>query len=210
MELSELTVASFANLLGSDAPAPGGGSAAALEGALGAALAAMVSALTMGRKKYEQSQALAEDAFAKASELKEAFLAAMERDTQSFNDFCDAMSLPKTTDAEKRRRSEAMQAALVVCTESPLTMMELSVQALELTGSLMGKTNVSAVSDLGVAALSLGAALQGAWLNVCINVGSLKDPLVAEHFRTEGTALLERGTALSEQIYRSVEHLLNQ
>ena len=205
MELSELTVASFANLLGSDAPAPGGGSAAALEGALGAALAAMVSALTIGRKKYPEYQELAQAGFEAASDLKERFLAAMDRDTEVFNAFGDAMALPKETPEEKAVRSAAMQAALVRCTESPMGMMELSLEALELTDSLLGKTNVNALSDLGVAALSLGAALRGAWLNVLINIGSLKDAEKAEAFRTKGRALLEKGLPLSEEIYAKVE-----
>ena len=206
MELSELTVASFANLLGSDAPAPGGGSAAALQGALGAALCAMVSALTLGRKKYEESRQLAEDGYARASELKDAFLSAMERDTAVFQDFSAALSLPKTTEAERLTRSERMQEALLRCTESPLSVMELCVQSLELTEALLGKTNVNAVSDLGVAALSLGAALRSAWLNVLINLGSLKNPLLCETLRSRGEALLEQGTALSEELARKVEN----
>ncbi len=208
MELSELTVASFANLLGSDAPAPGGGSAAALEGALGASLCAMVSALTIGRKKYEEYQALAEEGFAEGSELKEALLAAMEHDTQVFNDFGEAMALPKDTPEQKAKRSAAMQAALVKCTESPFQVMVLTIRTLELADRLMGKINANALSDLGVAVLSLGTALRGAWLNVLINVGGIKDEAVAEHFRTEGKALLDKGLAMSEELYGKVEAAL--
>lgn len=209
MELSELTVASFANLLGSDAPAPGGGSAAALQGALGAALCAMVSALTLGRKKYEDAQQLAEDGYARASELKDAFLSAMERDTEVFQDFSAALALPKTTEDERLARSERMQEALLRCTESPLSVMELCVQSLELTGSLLGKTNVNAVSDLGVAALSLGAALRSAWLNVLINLPGLRQPALADAFREKGEALLQQGVALSGEITRKVENSLS-
>ena len=208
MELSELTVTSFCNLLGSDEPAPGGGSAAALQGALGAALCAMVSALTLGRKKYEDSWQLAEDGYARAGELKDALLSAMERDTEVFQDFSAAMALPKSTEAERLYRAEQMQDALLRCTESPLSVMELCVQSLELTESLLGKTNVNAISDLGVAALSLGAALRSAWLNVLINHGSLKNQLLRETFRERGEALLEKGCALSERISRSVEKSL--
>lgn len=205
MELCELTVESFANLLGSDAPAPGGGSAAALEGALGAALAAMVSALTLGRKKYDEYQSLAEEGYARASELKEQFLEAMERDTQVFNAFGETMALPRETALEKAKRTSAMQAALAKCTESPLGMMELAVQALELTKQLLGKTNVNALSDLGVAALSLGAAIRGAWLNVLINLGGLKDQSLAADYRARAKDLLARGDALAEEIYHRVE-----
>ena len=208
MELSELTVASFAGLLGSDAPAPGGGSASALAGALGAALAGMVSALTLGRKKYEEHQQLAEEGCEAARELQEQFLAAMENDTAVFNDFSEAMALPKDTPARKARRQEAMQQALRRCTESPLTMMELAVQCLELTERLIGKTNASALSDLGVSALLLGAALRGAWLNVLINLGSLKDEALAAKYRRRATDLLELGEIRSRDIYRRVEQAL--
>ena len=208
MELSELTVASFANLLGSDAPAPGGGSAAALEGALGAALSAMVSALTLGRKKYMDYQELAQKGLEAGSALKEKFLAAMDHDTQVFNAFGDAMAMPKETPEEKAARSEAMHLALIACTESPLHMMELSVETLELAESLIGKTNANALSDLGVSALSLGAAIRGAWLNVLINLGGLKDEALEDRYRQKGKALLEQGLRLSEDIYARIEAAL--
>ena len=208
MELSELTVASFAHLLGSDAPAPGGGSAAALESALGAALSAMVSTLTLGRKKYEEYQEMAMECAAEAAELEEALLVAMERDTDAFNDFSAALAMPKDTAEEKAARSAAMQSGLVECTESPFNVMILTVKALELADRLVGKSNANAMSDLGVSALSLGAGLRGAWLNVLINVGGIRDEAVADHFRTEGKALLEKGLALSESIYQRIEAAL--
>ncbi len=208
MELSELTVRSFANLLGSDAPAPGGGSAAALAGSLGAALSAMVSALTLGRKKYEEFQDLAQTGFDRASALKDAFLEAMERDTEVFNGFSAAMGMPKETPEEKAARSAAMQKALVLCIESPLHMMELSFEAMKLTSDLLGKTNANALSDLGVAALMLGTAVQGAWLNVLINLGSLKDEAAAAAFRTKGETLLNDTLNLSRDVYDKVVRAL--
>ena len=208
MELSELTVRSFANLLGSDAPAPGGGSAAALAGSLGAALSAMVSALTLGRKKYADVQELAQEGFDRASALKEAFLQAMEKDTEVFNTFSAAMGMPKETPEEKAARSAAMQAALVLCIESPLRMMELSFEAITLTDKLMGKTNANALSDLGVSALMLSAAVQGAWLNVLINLGSLKDEAASAAYRAKGEKLLTDTLALSNSVYARVEREL--
>ena len=208
MELSELTVRSFANLLGSEAPAPGGGSAAALAGSLGAALAAMVSALTLGRKKYAEVQELAQEGFDGASRLKEDFLEAMEQDTEVFNAFSAAMALPRETPEQKAARQAAMQRALIPCIESPLRMMELSKEAVMLTVRLLGKTNVNALSDLGVAALMLSAAVQGAWLNVLINLGSLKDETVARAFRIQGQSLLNDTLYLSKLVYEKVEQAL--
>ena len=175
MKLAELTVAGFVDLMASDAPAPGGGSAAALEGALGAALSAMVCALTIGKKKYADVQTLAEETGKKAQELKARFVDVMDRDTEAFNAVSAVFAMPKDTDAEKAARKAAMQAALKGCTKTPFEMMQLSCEALELTRSVVGRLNASAASDLGCAALSLKAGIQGAWLNVLINIGGIQD-----------------------------------
>ena len=204
MKLAELTTAGFADLLASDAPAPGGGSAAALEGALGAALTAMVCGLTVGKKKYAEFQELAEEAQKKATDLKARFVDVMDRDTEAFNVVSAAFGMPKATDEEKAARSAAIQKGLEGCTKTPFEMMELAVETLELTASILGKSNDSAASDLGVSALSLRAAIQGAWLNVLINIGSLKDTALAEDYRAKGEALLAKALPLADQIYDTV------
>ncbi len=204
MKLAELTTAGFAGLLASDAPAPGGGSAAALEGALGAALTAMVCSLTIGKKKYAEFEALAQSAQAKALDLKTRFVDVMDRDTEAFNVVSAAFGMPKATEEEKAARSAAIQKGLEGCTKTPFEMMELAVESLELTASILGKSNDSAASDLGVSALSLRAAIQGAWLNVLINIGSLKNKELAEDYRAKGEALLARALPLADQIYETV------
>ena len=204
MKLAELTTAGFAGLLASDAPAPGGGSAAALEGALGAALTAMVCSLTIGKKKYAEFEALAQSAQAKALDLKTRFVDVMDRDTEAFNVVSAAFGMPKATEEEKAARSAAIQKGLEGCTKTPFEMMELAVETLELTASVLGKSNDSAASDLGVSALSLRAAIQGAWLNVLINIGSLKNKELAEDYRAKGEALLARALPLADQIYETV------
>lgn len=204
MELKQLTVFDFAEVLSSDAPAPGGGSAAALTGALGAALTAMVCALTLDRKKYAEHQTLARQTLTQARELQTRLLKYMDEDTRAFGQMSAAFALPKETPEQSSARSAAIQQALAVCTETPLAVMALALQALELACGAMGKTNASALSDLGVAALSLRAALQGAWLNVLINTGSMKDAVLAADCRARGEALLERGLPLAEGLYQSV------
>ena len=203
-KLAELTTAEFVDLLASDAPAPGGGSAAALEGALGAALTAMVCGLTVGKKKYADYQELAAATQKKAEELKARFVDVMDRDTEAFNVVSAAFGMPKETDEEKAARSAAIQKGLEGCTATPFEMMELATQTLELTASLLGKTNDSAASDLGVSALSLRAAIQGAWLNVLINIGSLKNKELAEDYRKKGEAMLAKALPLADQIYQTV------
>ena len=204
MKLADLKVSEFADLLASDAPAPGGGSAAALEGALGAALTAMVCGLTVGKKKYADYQELAAETQKKALDLKARFVDVMDRDTEAFNVVSAAFGMPKETDEEKAARSSAIQAGLEGCTKTPFEMMELAVDTLELTASILGKSNDSAASDLGVSALSLRAAIQGAWLNVLINIGSLKNKELAEDYRQKGEALLAKALPLADQIYETV------
>lgn len=205
MELTNLTINDFTALLGSDAPAPGGGSAAALCGALGAALCSMVANLTLGRMKYAEYQELAEDAAAKAEALRKDLMAALDEDASSYDGFMAALALPKTTDEEKKTRAQALQAALKASTESPLHTMELSAEVLKLTRSLVGRSNTNAVSDLAVSALTLKAAMQGAWLNVLINIGSLKDADKAEFYRARGGRLLAESLPLADEIYETVK-----
>ena len=204
MKLAELKTSEFVDLLASDAPAPGGGSAAALEGALGAALTAMVCGLTVGKKKYAEFEELAQSAQTKALDLKARFVDVMDRDTEAFNVVSAAFGMPKATDEEKAARSAAIQKGLEGCTKTPFEMMELAVETLELTASILGKSNDSAASDLGVSALSLRAAIQGAWLNVLINIGSLKDTALAEDYRAKGEALLAKALPLADEIYSTV------
>ena len=204
MKLVEMKVNEFVDLMASDEPAPGGGSAAALEGALGAALTAMVCALTVGKKKYADVQELAIESQKKGNELKAQFVDVIDRDTEAFNAVSAVFAMPKDTDEEKAARKAAMQEALKGCTKTPFEMMELACQALELTRSVVGKLNASAASDLGVSALSLRAAIQGAWLNVLINIGSLKNKELAEDYRKKGEEMLAKALPLADKIYETV------
>lgn len=204
MKLAELQVKEFTDLLASNAPAPGGGSAAALEGAIGAALVSMVCELTVGKKKYADYQDVVMAAREKADGLRQRFVDVMDRDTEAFMVVSKAYAMPKATDEEKAVRSVAIQAGLAKCTETPFEMMELAVETLELAVTLPGKVNTSAASDLGVAALSLRAGIQGAWLNVLINIGSLKDAELAESYHVKGENLLARALPLADQLYETV------
>ena len=207
MSLSELSVSAFIDDLASDSPAPGGGSAAALEAALGAALGVMVAKLTQGRKKYAEFAEHAAEIERKCDSLQSRLLGVMERDTDAFNKVSAAFALPKGTDEEKAWRSGAIQEALRGCTETPLELMELCDEGLDLIESMMGRCNDTCVSDLGVAALSLKAGVQGAWLNVCINIASLKDKAFADECRKKGESLLSRTIPVADRCYAEVLRL---
>lgn len=208
MKLAEMTVTQFADVLASDAPAPGGGSTAALAGALGAALTAMVCRLTEGRKKYEEFQGHVLEVKEKATALQAKFIDVMDRDTEAFMVISNAYGMPKSTDEEKAARSAAIQAGLVKSTETPMEMMELAAETIALTESLLGRFNTASASDLGVGALTLRTAVQGAWLNVLINIGSLKDTALADQYRTKGQALVDQVVAAADRVYETVLKLV--
>lgn len=173
--LTDLTVTTFADVLASDAPAPGGGSAAALFGSCGAALGVMTTNLTVGKKKYPELWDNAAAARDKGLPLVHAFLDALEADTEAFNRLMDAMHLPKDTDEQKAARRLAMQEATKCAVRTPYHTLELCLETVGLLESLVGKVNPNCASDLGVGAAAVEAAARGAWLNVNINLQSIKD-----------------------------------
>ena len=208
MKLVERTLTGFTELLASDAPAPGGGSTAALEGALGAALIHMVGALTTGKAKYAEHQPLLDELLAKSEDISRRFIEVIDKDTEAFNSVTAVFAMPKGTDEEKAARQKAMQEALKTCTKTPHSMMTLALEALELAGKAAGKTNPNAASDFGVAALSLKAATQGAWLNILINIGGIEDQAFAAKYRGEGEAILAKALPLADRLYQEVEDSL--
>lgn len=204
MKLSDMSLDDFGRLLASDAPAPGGGSTAALEGALGAGLIAMVAGLTVGKKKYAAHQELVEEVARQAEELRARLTAIVDEDTLAFQEVSAVFAMPRETDEEKAARADALEKALKGCVVPPLEVMERSLEALRLAERICGRSNQNAASDLGVAALSLKAAVQGAWLNLLINLGGIRDNDFSARCRRQGEGLLEQALPLADQVYQAV------
>ena len=204
MKLVEMQINDFIAVLGSDTPAPGGGSASALAAAQGIALTKMVTELTIGKKRYAEFEDEIELLQKKAKSLQEGLLRAIDEDTEAFNQVSAVFGLPKTTEEEKKARREAMQSALKGAAVTPFSMMEKIVDALKVTQAAVGKSNTNAASDLGVAALNLKAALQGAWLNVLINLASIKDEMFVRQYRKAGESLVEEGSKIADATYQQI------
>lgn len=204
MKLVEMQINDFIAVLGSDTPAPGGGSASALAAAQGIALTKMVTELTIGKKKYAEFEDEIELLQKKAKSLQEGLLRAIDEDTEAFNQVSAVFGLPKTTEEEKKARREAIQSALKGAAVTPFSMMEKIVDALKVTQAAVGKSNTNAASDLGVAALNLKAALQGAWLNVLINLASIKDEMFVRQYRKAGESLVEEGSKIADATYQQI------
>ena len=144
------------------------------------------------------------DAIAKGNELKERFVDVMNRDSEVFDVLIESLALPKENDAQKAIRRGAVQASFRNCTEVPLTMMEVCLESIDLLATLVGTTNPNVVSDLGIAALTLKTAMQSAWLNVLINLSSLKDKEYADECCHKGEAMLAHAIPLAEECYEKV------
>jgi glutamate formiminotransferase/formiminotetrahydrofolate cyclodeaminase len=186
--LIDQTVAAFADELSTDSPAPGGGSVAALAGALSASLSSMVAALTFSKAGMEATRPAMESSGREAQALKDWFLVAVDRDTDAFNGVLSAIRMPRKTDEDRTARDAAMAAANLEATMVPLGVLERSVEALELAVAVALDGNPSSVSDAGVAAACASAAAEGASLNVRINLSGL-DGDVAEIVERHDTAL---------------------
>ena len=201
MLLVDGTVREYAAVLASGEPTPGGGSAAALAGTLGVALTNMVGALTEGRAKYAEHAGFVAGLLERASRMRDELLNLVDEDTVVFNALGAAYKLPKGDAAEKGVRTGAIQSALKTCALTPFKVMGICERALDLTSEAIGKTNVNVVSDLGVAALCLKAAAQSAWLNILINLGSIKDAGFTAEYRDKAAAILGRVMPMADAIY---------
>jgi glutamate formiminotransferase / formiminotetrahydrofolate cyclodeaminase len=173
--LVSMTVERFVDEVSSSSPAPGGGSVAALAGSLGAALAAMVANLTVGKSGYESAWEPLSSLAERAQALKAALLRAVDDDTKAFDDVLAAMRLPKQGDAEKRARESAIAAAYEKATEVPLVTARLCLQAIGMAEEAARSGNRNSASDAGVGALLAKAGLDAAVLNVRINLPSVRE-----------------------------------
>ncbi len=183
-----LTLRAFADELSMDSAAPGGGSVAALCGALSAGLSAMVANLTVGKKGYE---AVSGDMIAvavRAQALKDRMLEAVDRDTRAFNKVMEAFRLPKTTPEQAEEKDRALEAANKEATLVPLEVLEASVEAAGLAKAAAAQGNRNSLSDAGVAGLTAQSAGDGAYDNVLINLGGIKDAKFADRARRRAAA----------------------
>lgn len=180
MELRKLTVEGFIDETASSSPAPGGGSIAALNAASSAALITMVANLTLGKEKYAAVEGDMKEVAAKAGALKDDFLALIDEDSNAFNKIMAAFKLPKDTDEAKKARSAAIQEATKGAALVPFKVGQKANELFALAEEVITKGNQNAITDGAVAAMNARAAVRGAFLNVKINLGSIKDGLFVE------------------------------
>ncbi|MDL2213343.1 cyclodeaminase/cyclohydrolase family protein [Bacteroides sp. OttesenSCG-928-E20] len=187
--LTDLTVKEFLNKVAGSDPVPGGGSIAALNGAIASALAAMVANLTIGKKNYEEQQELMQQIAEIANKQQEIFVADIDRDSDAYNKVFACFKMPKATDEEKAARSAAIQEATKFAATVPMQVARNAYRLMEMIEKVARKGNQNAVTDACVAMMAARSAVLGALMNVRINLGSLKDKDFAIRFSQEADEL---------------------
>jgi len=198
------SLAAFLDDLASERPTPGGGGAAAVCGAIGAALVSMVANLTIGKKNYEAVSEDLKAVNAKAEALRAELTGAIEEDAVAFNAVMGAYGLPRATEEEKATRAAAIQAALKDATLAPLRAVRACFEVIRLSAAAAEKGNLNVISDAGVAVLAANAGLRSAALNVFVNAKAIKDRDFAEKEIAEVNALLAQAAETTESVYQTV------
>ena len=206
--IKDKSIQEFLDELAGKASTPGGGSAAAIMGAMGAALISMVGNFTVGKKGYEDVDADAREILDKSEDLRARMTDMIKADIDVFNRVMGAFGMPKETDEEKAARSEELQAALKEATDVPLECARLAAEVINLSKPIAEKGNKNVISDAGVAVLAGQAALRSAALNVYINIGSIKDKDFAEDRRQQLEETLDGMDSLTEEVYELVKSKL--
>src|SRR5438094_7186650 len=198
--LLKMNLRQFCNETLSDSPAPGGGSVAALMGALGVSLGGMVANLSAGKRGWDDKLHYFSNWAVKAQQLKDELLLLVDEDTAAFNKVMDAFALPKDSAEEKTARSAAIQAANKHAAEIPLLVMETAAKSYALMAEMAENGNPASISDVGVGLLAVRACVEGASMNVRINLATLKD----EKFSSVLLEKLRKISADSEAQYKKI------
>ena len=196
--LTELTIKDFISKVISNNPVPGGGSVSALNGALAAALSAMVANLTVGRKKYVEVNDLMQELSARFEKLSQKLIEDVDRDSDAYNRVFAAFKLPKETDEEKQVRNEAIQRETKYAAQVPMEVARAVYEVLPQIDAIAQKGNSNAVTDACVSMMCARTAILGALLNVRINLTSIKDETFVNAMREEADTI-EAHTILQEQ-----------
>lgn len=196
--LVDLTVKDFLDKVAGNDPVPGGGSIAALNGAIASALAAMVAGLTIDKKGYEAQDEIMRRIQALAIEKQDGFLSDVDRDSDAYNQVFGCFKMPKATDEEKAARSAAIQEATRFAALVPMQVARNAYELMDMIADVARQGNRNAVTDACVAMMSARSAVLGALMNVRINLGSLKDKAFVAQLQSEADEL-ERNAGLKEK-----------
>lgn len=204
------SIQKFLDELAGSSSTPGGGSAAAVMGAMGAALVSMVCNLTIGKKNYAEVEAEMREVLRQSENLRHRLTGMINDDVAAFNQVMAAYGIPKNSDEEKVRRTAAIQEALKRATQVPLSCAKVCFEVMELAKRAAEKGNVNVVSDAGVAVLAACSALKSAALNVYVNTAAIKDDNFNQQKLGELNSLLSGADDLNNKVYEQVKRKLGK
>lgn len=202
--LVDLKVTDFLNKVAGSDPVPGGGSVAALNGAIASALAAMVAGLTIGKKGYEDTAEIMKHIQTLALTQKTGFVADIDRDSEAYNKVFDCFKLPKNTDEEKKIRSAAIQEATKFAALVPMQVARNAYELMGIIADVAKMGNRNAVTDACVAMISARSAVLAALMNVRINLGSLKDRTFVEQLQSEADELERKACTKEKELLDAI------
>lgn len=198
-DLTTLTCQEFLSKLASNAPTPGGGGGAAMAGALAVALTSMVGNLTVGKEKFAEYEAEAQEILLQAEALRTQFLQLVNADAEVFNAFMICYRLPKVTDEEKLKRNQAIQNAAKQAAEVPLQIAEASLKVMHLAKRIAAIGNPTAITDAAVSSIMGRAALRSAVYNVVVNLKLIKDEAYNQEMYVKLDAMQNEAVALEQE-----------
>ena len=208
MKLINMTVTDFAKEVDSNSPAPGGGSVAALASDIGVGLSRMMAHLSFGKKKYEALDEKMKEEFEvkfdKLGQIREELSKLVDEDTKSFNEFMKALKMPKDTFKQITERQQAMADATLYSIKVPYKTAALSLEAMKELEFLVDNGNQNAITDIGVGTLMLCTGLEGAILNVKVNLMSLENKELAKKYADSCSEMLEEGKKIRDKILNKI------
>jgi len=207
-KLVDMNLKNFLDELASNSPAPGGGSVAALAGALGAALSSMVCNLTIGKEQYETVQHDIKELLQKSEQLRNHLTLLIDKDTEAFNEVMNALKMPKDTDEQKEKRRNALQKGYKSAASVPLETARTCEQILDVALQAAEKGNKNSITDAAVSALMASAGVESAILNVKINIGSIKDTTYVHTITKEVHELQQHTKEKTEKVLTIVNKAL--
>lgn len=212
MKLVDMTICEFSDEVDSNSPAPGGGSVSALAGNIGIGLARMMAHLSFGKKKYENLDESIRveflERFNQLSDIRMELVDLIDRDTESFNEFMKAMKLPKDNEEQIKYRNNAIQDATLYSIDVPFKTAKECLKALNIIEYILEYGNQNAITDIGVGTLMLYTGVEGAILNVKVNLSSLENEELKLYYFNECEAILREATLIKDSIISNIHKKL--
>lgn len=210
MKLTQLSSKEFAFELASKKPVPGGGGAAALVGALGAALNTMVANFSVGKKKFVDYKEKHEDIIRRGEVLRNKLIDLIDKDAENFEPLSKAYSMPSSTEEERVKKENTLQKCLKVACSAPLEILQYTYEAILLHNEIVDISSKTIISDVGVGVQCLKAALYSAYLNVEINIKSMNDEEYVLKTREKSKKMVEDGAKIADEVFEKVVRIMNE